>query len=39
VLLVAGIAGLIGILARLRGKGGVPPTSGGWRELEGPEFR
>jgi hypothetical protein len=39
VLLVAGIAGLIGIFARLRGKGGVPPTSGGWRELEGPEFR
>ncbi|HET9729995.1 MAG TPA: hypothetical protein VFR41_11265 [Acidimicrobiia bacterium] len=36
---VLGIAGLVGALARLRGKGGVPPTSGGWRELEGPEFR
>jgi hypothetical protein len=36
---VLGIAGLIGALARLRGKGGVPPTTGGWRELEGPEFR
>ena len=39
VLLVLGIAGLIGAFARLRGKGGVPPTSGGWRELEGPDFR
>jgi hypothetical protein len=27
------------LFARLRGKGGVPPTSGGWRELEAPEFR
>jgi hypothetical protein len=39
VLFVLGVAGLIGAFARLRGKGGVPPTSGGWRELEGPEFR
>ena len=38
-LLVLGVAGLIGALAQLRGKGGVPPTSGGWRELEGPDFR
>ena len=38
-MLVLGAAGAIGILARVRGKGGVPPTSGGWRELEGPEFR
>ena len=38
-LLVLGAAGAVGLLARLRGKGGVPPTSGGWRELEGPEFR
>jgi len=38
-LVVLSIAGLIGALARLRGKGGVPPTSGGWRELEGPDFR
>ena len=37
--LVLGVAGLIGLFARLRGKGGVPPTSGGWRELEAPEFR
>jgi len=39
VLLVVGVAALIGAFAKLRGKGGVPPTSGGWRELEGPEFR
>ena len=39
VLLVFGLAGLVGLIARLRGKGGVPPTSGGWRELEAPEFR
>jgi hypothetical protein len=38
-LVVVGIAGLVGLLARLRGKGGVPPTTGGWRELEGPDFR
>ncbi|HVJ96958.1 MAG TPA: hypothetical protein VNC41_09020 [Acidimicrobiia bacterium] len=38
-LLVLGVAGLIGAIARLRGKGGVPPMSGGWRELEGPDFR
>jgi hypothetical protein len=38
-LVVLGLMGLVGMLARLRGKGGVPPTSGGWRELEGPEFR
>jgi hypothetical protein len=39
VLVVFGVAGLIGLIARLRGKGGVPPTSGGWRQLEAPEFR
>jgi beta-glucosidase len=39
VLFVIGIAGLIGAISRLRGRGGVPPTHGGWRELEGPEFR
>jgi hypothetical protein len=38
-LLVALIAVLVGGFLRLRGKGGVPPMSGGWRELEGPEFR
>ena len=29
-----GLRQAVGMLARLRGKGGVPPTSGGWRELE-----
>jgi hypothetical protein len=38
-LLVVGIAVLAGLVVRLRGKGGVPPTTGGWRELEGPDFR
>ena len=27
------IAGLVAALVRLRGKGGVPPQSGGWREV------
>jgi hypothetical protein len=38
-LLVAMLAVLVGIVVRARGKGGVPPTTGGWRELEGPDFR
>jgi hypothetical protein len=38
-LLVVAIAGIAGGLVRLRGHGGVPPTSGGWRQLSGPEFR
>ncbi|HEY3725398.1 MAG TPA: hypothetical protein VGN59_18745 [Acidimicrobiia bacterium] len=38
-LIVLGVAVLAGGIMRLRGKGGVPPTSGGWRELEGPDFR
>ena len=39
VLLVLGVAGAIGAIARLRGKGELPATEGGWRELDGPEFR
>lgn len=39
ILLVLGVAAIVGALAKLRGKGGVPPTSGGWRELEAPDFR
>jgi alpha-beta hydrolase superfamily lysophospholipase len=27
------LAGLIAALFRLRGTGGVPPQSGGWREI------
>ena len=38
-LVVLFVAVIAGGLMKLRGKGGVPPTSGGWRELEGPEFR
>src|SRR5512132_3210288 len=37
--IVAVIAVLVGGFVKLRGKGGVPPTSGGWRELDGPDFR
>jgi len=36
--LVAALAVLVGLVLRVRGKG-VPVTSGGWRELEGPDFR
>lgn len=38
-LLVAALAVVVGAVVRMRGKGHVPPTSGGWRELEGPDFR
>jgi hypothetical protein len=39
VLLALGLAGVIAIVLRLRGTGGSPPQSGGWRELSGPELR
>ena len=40
VLLVLGVAGAIGAIARVRGKGEVVETTeGGWRELDGPDFR
>jgi hypothetical protein len=38
-LLVAGIAIAVSVVVRLRGKGKVPAASGGWRELQGPDFR
>jgi hypothetical protein len=38
-LLVAAMAIAAGIVVRLRAKGSVPSTSGGWRELEGPDLR
>jgi len=28
-----GLAGLIATLFRLKGQGGVPPQTGGWREV------
>ena len=38
-LLVAAIAVGVSVVVRVRGKGRVPPTTGGWRELQGPDFR
>jgi hypothetical protein len=38
-LLVAAIAVLVSLVVRVWGKGRVPPTSGGWRELQGPDYR
>jgi hypothetical protein len=33
-----GMAALVAAAVRLRGSGGTPPQSGGWRELSGPEL-
>ena len=33
------IAGMVNLVLRLRGIGGLPPQEGGWRELAGPEYR
>lgn len=38
-LAAVGIAGVIAAFLRLRGSGGTPPRSGGWRELTGPDLR
>jgi hypothetical protein len=39
-MLIGVLAVLVSIVVRLRAKGGVTPASGGgWRELEGPDFR
>ncbi|MBW8825058.1 MAG: hypothetical protein JF603_01725 [Acidobacteria bacterium] len=38
-LVALGVTGLIAAVLRLRGTGGVPPQSGGWRELSGPDLR
>lgn len=38
-LLVAAIAVVVSVVVRVRGKGRVAPTSGGWRELQGPDLR
>jgi hypothetical protein len=37
--LVAAIAVAVSVVVKVRSKGPVPPTSGGWRELQGPDFR
>jgi len=38
-LIALGAASLIAGVLRLRGTGGVPPQTGGWRELSGPDLR
>ena len=38
-LLALSLAGLAAAAIRLRGGAGVPPQTGGWRELSGPELR
>ncbi len=37
--LAVGVMGLVAGVLRLRGTGGTPPQSGGWRELSGPDLR
>ena len=34
-----GLAVAIASFLRIRGSGGVPPQTGGWRELTGPDYR
>ncbi len=34
-----GVAAMIAAGLRIRGTGGTPPQTGGWRELRGPELR
>ena len=38
-LVALSLAGLAAAVVRIRGTGGTPPQSGGWRELTGPELR
>ncbi len=38
-LIVVVVAAIAGALVRVQGKGSVPPTIGGWRQLSGPNFR
>jgi hypothetical protein len=38
-LIALGLAGIIAAILRVRGSGGTPPQSGGWRELSGPDLR
>lgn len=38
-LVALGIAGLVAGVLRLRSPEGSPASSGGWRELSGPEMR
>ncbi|HEV7536096.1 MAG TPA: hypothetical protein VGP90_10705 [Acidimicrobiia bacterium] len=38
-LVALGLVGAVGWLLRLRGRGGAPPTKGGWRQLHEPDYR
>ena len=38
-LMALGVTGIIAGVLRVRGSGGVPPQTGGWRELSGPDLR
>jgi len=37
--LALGVTGVVTFVLRLRGTGGVPPQSGGWRELTDTDVR
>ena len=37
-LVAVGVAAAIAAVLRVRGSGGVPPQTGGWRELAGPDM-
>ncbi len=37
--MAVGIMGMVAAVLRLRGTGGTPPQSGGWRELSGSDLR
>ena len=38
-LVALGLAGFVAAVLRVRGSGGTPPQSGGWRELSGTDLR
>ncbi|MBI2709823.1 MAG: hypothetical protein HYX34_09020 [Actinobacteria bacterium] len=38
-LVALGAAGIVAAALRLRGSGGTPPQTGGWRELAGDDLR
>ena len=39
VITALGVAAVVAGVLRVRGTGGTPPQSGGWRELQGPDLR
>lgn len=38
-LVAVGLGAFVAAVLRIRGTGGTPPQSGGWRELSGPDLR